>query len=43
VDYHDLAVDDGLAWKVEGAGNVGEAFDPVVAVAGEGLRVSPSM
>ncbi len=37
VDDHNLSVNDGLVWKVEGAGNDGETLNPVVAVAGEGL------
>jgi hypothetical protein len=34
MDDHHLTIDDGLAGNIEDAGNSGEPFDPVMAVAG---------
>jgi hypothetical protein len=37
MDDHDLPVDDGLAWNIEGAGNGREPLGPVQTVAGVDL------
>ncbi|MHC2336301.1 hypothetical protein [Bradyrhizobium sp. USDA 4454] len=38
---NDLAVDDGLAFDIEGGGNPRKLADPVVAVAGVGTAIVP--
>jgi hypothetical protein len=43
VDDYDLAVDDGLVWKVEGTGNDGEALNPIGPLRVNALRMSPSI